>query len=448
VKLYQDKKIYILALSIALPLLIVSCRTSFTPNISKIKGDHAQILVLKYLMQPMASGPCLASLVGPPSAKFHCMQWVANIDAAPTYERARNFIFTGSGDNFLHVIDANSGAIFSRIPTTGRVVTKVVFNPDGSHIYFGTDQGVVCGFDAFKFTKLFSFQADSRINNDIMLVSDSLLFSSGLATVYKISLDGQESWRAVRPIGASRLRLASNSNLFFLKSDPHGLASGDLVAAPHPDGYISVFDFMTSHVLHNIELTQGGIRRAFPDIVAPMLYVGQALWVASYDLGIARIDPRSGQIISHVLDQKGQSIQHIQEMATDQERIYAASNNNLMAFSLGGEIVWQKNIEEFKTKNARYGFPFERFETSPKRLFNGLPSRLLLSDDRLIMATSLGAMGMFDIRNGELRQVVGNSLGFGPKIDFLGNQGVIAMTPRGSLALFLLEKLRKGGNQL
>ncbi|MCA9508031.1 MAG: hypothetical protein KC505_06405, partial [Myxococcales bacterium] len=65
----------------------------------------------------------------------------------------------------------------------------------------------------------------------------------------------------------------------------------------------------------------------------------------------------------------------------------------------------------------------------------GLVSRLLVRDNQLIMGTSLGAMGMFDLRNGKLVQVVGNSLGFGPKIGFGGDR-VFALTRKGSLVRF------------
>ena len=384
----------------------------------------------------------MASLVGPPSEQNNCMQWVGNIDGAPTYEPSRRLIFTGSGDNYLHILDADSGRIFGRIPSVGRVVTYVIFSPDGTKMYFGTDQGVVTGYDAFSFKKLFSFQADSRINNDLVLVADSLVFSTGLATVYKINKEeGQEFWQLKRPVNPGRVKLASYSNILFLKND-HSFAGTDILAVPHPDGFVSVLDFESGQAQHTIQLGAPGARGAFPDIVAPMLYVGQTLWVASYDRGIIRLDPRSGQVVSTF------NINEVQQLVADSERVYAATSQSLMALSMAGSIIWKKDFNKLKTRGARYGFPFVNFNPGPKRVLNGLPSRLLLSDGGLIMATSLGAMAMFDLRNGALWQVVGNSLGFGPKIGFLGSEGVLALTPRGSLALFLFEKLRKGGNQL
>jgi len=399
-------------------------------------------LALKYLAEPMVSGPCLPSLVGPPSEKNNCLPWVANIDGEPTYEPSRRWVFTGSGDNFLHILDADNGRIFGRIPTIGRVVTYVVFSPDGTKMYFGTDQGVVAGYDAFSFKKLFSFQADSRVSNDLIIVGESVVFSSGLATVYKLNRqDGQELWQLKRPINPGRVKLASYSNILFLKND-HSFAGKDILVVPHPDGFVSVLDFESGNEQHHIQLGAPGAKGTFPDIVAPMLYVGTSLWVASYDRGIVRLDPRSGQVISTI------NINEVQQMVSDGERVYAASSKSLMALSTSGSIIWKKDFNKLKTRGARYGFPFVNFNPGPKRVLNGQPSRLLLSDGGLIMATSLGAMAMFDLRNGSLWQVVGNSLGFGPKISFFGSEGVFALTPRGSLALFLFEKLRKGGNQL
>lgn len=426
---------------IVLAIFALLC-LSWPGCLSMSKAAKPGGLALKYLAQPMMSGPCLPSLVTSPSEQNNCMQWVGNVDGAPTYELSRRLVFTGSGDNYLHILDADSGRIFGRIPTVGRVVTYVVFSPDGTKMYFGTDQGVIVGYDAFSFKKIFSFQADSRINNDLIIIADSVVFSTGLATVYRINREqGNEYWQLKRPVNPGRIKLASYSNILFLKND-HSFAGTDILAVPHPDGFVSILEFADGQMQHNIQLGTPGAKGAFPDVVAPMLYLGGTIWVASYDRGIVRLDPRSGQVVSTF------NINEVQQLVADSERVYAATSQSLMALSMGGNVIWKKDFNKLKTKGARYGFPFVNFNPGSKRVLNGLPSRLLLNDGGLIMATSLGAMAMFDQRNGNLWQVVGNSLGFGPKIGFFGGEGVFALTPRGSLALFLFEKLRKGGNQL
>jgi outer membrane protein assembly factor BamB len=260
------------------------------------------------------------------------------------------------------------------------------------------------------------------------MADNALIFSTALATVYKInSTNAEELWRAERPIKPGRIKLMSYSSIFYSPKDFMGT---DLLMVPHPDGFVSVIDFHSGHITRTIQLgVHERAKHSSPDIVAPLLYVGGTLWAASMDFGISRIDPRSGQVVGHIPEKQ------IQNMTSDNEYIYAVTGQtkNLIALSQAGTIVWKKDLDMLLSTNERLGFPFEKFDVGAKKVFDGTPSRLLVKNKVLIVASSLGAMGIFNVRNGDRIQVVGNSLGFGPKISFLGNEGVIAVTTRGSL---------------
>ena len=129
------------------------------------------------------------------------------------------------------------------------------------------------------------------------------------------------------------------------------------------------------------------------------------------------------------------ALNEIQQLALHDGHIFAASSKSLYRLDLNGSIVWQNNFHYLKTKNAQYGFPFSGIDHGAHRVFMGIPSRLIFQSGHLVMASSLGAMGLFDLENGRLKQVLGDALGFGPKIG-VANGGIIALTRFGTLVKF------------
>lgn len=376
------------------------------------------------MVRPQLSGPCLASLVGPPSELENCLQWNDNIDGAPTYEPSRRLIFVGAADSFLYVLDADNGHHVAQIATSGRVITNTVFDFQKGIMFFGTDKGVVSAHDAYSYEKLFSFQADSKINNDIILQDKGLFFTTGLATVYSLEADtGKENWHVERPLASDRLKFSSNTNLIIIAEE------GGQLLAPHPDGYLSIFNLSGEQVQKPLSLSPARINRSFPDIIAPMVLIGQTLWVASYSNGLLAVDIKSWQIKERI------DIMNIHQLAHKEDTIFAANDKSLYAIKSGGQIIWQNNFFQLRTRIAAQSTSYVGENEIGKRVFLGLVSRLLIRDNEIIMGTSLGALGMFDLRNGSLIQVVGNSLGFGPKISFGGNS-VLALTRRGSVVRF------------
>ncbi len=386
----------------------------------------AEPLSLKMLVKPRNYGPCLTSLVGPPLSTENCQEWNGNIDGAPTFDPARRLIFVGAGDNYLHAIDADTGASFAHIEAGGRVITETIFDKSRTVFYVGTDKSHIKAYDAFSFKNLFSFQADSRINNDLILVGDKLVFSTGLATVYALdALTGVEKWHQDRPLASDRLKLSAQSNTISLVED-----SVNMLAVPHPDGFVSLLIADTGKTKRQLSLSPlSGAQVFFPDIVAPMLELDGSLWVASFGRGIFVFDIKSGQINNHLI------LDEIQQLALNGNKIFAASSKALYRLNLDGSIVWQNNFQYLKTLPAKYGFPFTGMEYTTNRVFMGLPSRLIFFGDSVVMASSLGAIGLFDGDNGRLIQVLGNALGFSPKIS-VSNDGVLLLTRFGTVAQF------------
>ncbi|MCA9508181.1 MAG: PQQ-like beta-propeller repeat protein, partial [Myxococcales bacterium] len=319
-----------------------------------------QELKLDLMVDPQQNMPCLASLMGPPSEGERCSLWNDNIDGAPSYDASRRLVFVGAQNSYLYVLDADDGRVLAQIPTSGRVVTNTLFDLDQGLLYFGTDKGVVSAYDAFSYKHIFSFQADSKINNDLLLEGNELYFSTGVATVYALSSRaGNEKWRVERSLALERLRLTSNSSLSYVAEEK------GILVAPHPDGYLSLLDSKSGELIKEIILSSAQSNKVFPDIVAPIKLIGSILWVASYSGGLVAIDIKNWQIKEKV------DIAGIQQLAFKDDVVFAATKDSLYALKSGGLSLWQNNFFQLKTKVAQQSTIFERKNEVGKRVFLG-----------------------------------------------------------------------------
>lgn len=384
---------------------------------------------LDMMTQLQVEGPCLASLIGPPTKS--CIQWQPNVDAAATYDASRRLIFSGAADHLWHVIDIDTGKPFAEAPAIGRVVTNTVWNHDRTRMFFGTDKGALQSKDAYSFANADVFYADSKINNNLTIIDNSLLFTSTMGTIYSLdATTGAFNWKIEEPISAERLRMAQHSSLVPYEEASFGVKQSS-VLVPHADGHISQVGLPGGEVIRRISLgaTQGF---GFPDIVAPMVMLKNRLWVSSYDLGLFSIDVGNARIRQQL------PIRELVELTTDGTTLFAASANVLYAISENGEILWKYEMSKVKTRASRAGYPFDKQELGRKRIFFGSPSRLLIDKSRIIMATSLGSIGVFSKTSGRLEQIVGNSVGYG-RLDWASPSSFVAVSRRGLLMKFQID---------
>lgn len=381
----------------------------------------ARLVLIAALQQ---EGPCANSLIGPVTKG--CIEWQPNVDAAAIYEPSRRLVFTGAADEYLHILDADTGRRWASIKTQGRVVTETLFAENSTLMYVGTDKGVLHAFDAYNLTKAFLLNTDSKINNDLILVENLLVFTSALGTIYCLDKNsGVLKWRLEQPRkDASRPRLARHSNIVVVEGD-----TDISLVIPHADGYVSLIDARTGGLKKRIDL---GIKRStgFTDIVAPMVWLNNKLWAASYDLGVKSIDLNQGKIVEQV------ELREVVQLASDGLTLFAASMDNVYALSGSGKILWNNHIGEMVTTSAKAAYPFAGFTKGFRRVFYGQPSRPLLSSNHVILGTSAGAMGFFNKLTGRLENIVGNSVGFGSKISWADATNFFAVTRRGLLMKF------------
>lgn len=387
---------------------------------------------LRMMSQLQLDSPCIASLVGPPTKS--CIQWQPNVDAGTAYDPSRRILFAGAGDAYLHVLDADTGLPLSQVTTKGRVITDPLLSEASSRIFVGTDKGIIHGLDAYSYKSIFSFAADSKIENNLLIVDDSLIFSSAVGTLYNIDANtGALKWKLERPLATARLRLQQNSNIIKFDDVVKGVKESWLVF-PHADGYLLIVNANTGAVKKTISF---GTARSngFPDIVAPMVWFKNKLWAASHDLGLLSLDIQGG-IFRDLRNLKG-----IVQLVSDGENIYAATADMLIAINEAGDVLWKNNVGEIKTRLARAGFPFQTFKPEGRSVFYGLPSRLLLSPHHIIMATSAGSLGIFSKVNGQVRKIVAHQVGLGPKINWAGQAQFVVVSKRGLLMKYQITDL-------
>lgn len=379
---------------------------------------------LQMVSQLQVEGPCIASLVGSPAAS--CIQWEPNVTAFATYEPSRRLIFCGAADNLLHISDADSGKPLAKVVTAGRVVTKIAFGKNRALMYFGTEKGKLYGLDAYSFEPIFTLNADGKINNNITLVDNTVVFTSAIGTVYGVdATTGFIKWQVAQPLQKERLRFAQQSNLVVMNDEP---TKSTLVIVPHSDGYLSAIDAESGKVRRRLDLgiAQGN---GFPDVVAPMVLMKNRLWVASHDFGIAIVDLTSFRIREQI------TLSGVLELATDGSAVYAATADAVFRLRENGEIAWKNDIATVKSRIPRAGFAFDKFSQGSKRMFYGVPTRILVDENHLMLSYSLGSIGIFDKGSGHVSAILGNSIGFSA-LEWAGPFSFMAVSKRGLLMKF------------
>lgn len=381
-------------------------------------------LKMTMMSRLQVEGPCIASAVGAPLK--NCIQWEPNVSAFPTYEPSRRLVFSGAADDLLHVVDADNGRHLAAVVTAGRVVTKITFDFTSGRAYFGTDKGTFYCIDGYSFQQIFSVNADSKINNNLVLVNDAVIFTTAVGTVYAVDAkSGDVRWRLEQPLAKERLRLSQQSNIIVQNGED---AKSTTVIVPHNDGYLSVIDARSGKLIKRIDLgvlTGNGS----PDIVAPMVVQKNRLWVASYDLGLCIVDLLSLRMREQI------PVKGVLALATDGATIFAATSEEMMALSESGGIKWRGDFSKIKSRSNRAGFPFNIFSQGARRMFFGMPSGMLVDDQHIMLSTSLGSIGVFDKLTGRLIEILGNSVGFSG-IEWSGPRSFMAISKRGILMKF------------
>lgn len=380
--------------------------------------SQGNIVTLSRMIKPNMS-PCLLSLTGIPMKG--CALWQANVDTVVSYDQSRRLYFLGSDEESLSVIDDFNGRLLHKIKIIGRVITSVIVK---DRLYFGTDKGIFYALDSYTFKEIFHIVVDSSINDDIIEIDGMFIFSTALGTVYNINSNTKDiSWYYSRPKAKERLRMATYTNILLLDKWKDNKA----IVVPHFDGYLSILAVSSGQLLAKINLILDQ-KYAFPDIVSPLVYFKGRLWVSSYDYGVFIIDLDSQKVVDHL------DISGIIQLINDKNHVFMASSDNVYAISPLGGVIWQFSLKEIFSKSAPLAYPFSSFLKTNKRSFFGFPSRILLNDKLVILATTAGSMIILAKESGKLLQIAGFAVGFGHTISLVKNESaIVSSSKRGTM---------------
>ena len=152
---------------LALPLL-------FAPLVGAAGSAEArQIYSIVWSTPVVQTGPCLLSVVLPPSEKERCSSWTRRETAGPAFHDGLGVVVVGGSDRLLHGLDARDGHTLWVHQTPGAVVAKPTLVEDGA--YVGTDDARVLRFDVSSGRQRWETPVDAEVTEPVV-VKDDVVF--------------------------------------------------------------------------------------------------------------------------------------------------------------------------------------------------------------------------------------------------------------------------------
>lgn len=339
-------------------------------------------------------GFCASSLIAEPSQSSACTPWVRRESASPLFDASHNALYVGGSDGFLHEVNSQSGETRRILKLSGNLQAKPL--QIENNLYFATDNGTAMSVNVDTWKIVWQTRLDAEVYNTMVKDHSMLYVTSGLSTIYAINqVDGSIVWYQKRPL-PSRIIIGVQSNpLIYESTGRKFLASG------HPSGVVNFYDAKNGHSLFNV--TVGDLTAEFPDVAADPVLCDGSVIVASFNRGVASLDPHTGAL--HWLrPEKG-----VTRLTATSARVFAS----------GGKFVVGLDA---KLGESRWRFVFDK----------GAPTPMLVKDDVLYVGSDRGALFVLDEKTGAPRAYLGSGLGFTGAIDF-SSKTLFAVTTPGRL---------------
>lgn len=220
----------------------------------------------------------------------------APIDSAPAYDAGSGRVFLGTGDGYLHALDAATGAVVWKVNLEYPLIgTPLIL---GDALYIATsDNGVVA---ASKETgaSLFGYRRPPAEDFTIKGRAGLLVYEDYLIT---------------------------------------GFDDGAIVAIDRRDGS-AVWEYDTSNDIED----DGSKRPTFADVDTTPVLVGNELFVASFNAGLYRLNPMNGSVIARDAAAKG-----ITDIQLHEEFLLITSKSAglVVRDTVTDDVVWRRLSE-------------------------------------------------------------------------------------------------------
>jgi outer membrane protein assembly factor BamB len=359
---------------------------------------HRYEFNITWLSSVISSGACLGSLIGDPKKAENCTAWTRHEIASPLFDPARNLIYLGGSDGYVHIVSAHDGTLKKNIKLPeGNLHAKAVLSK--GHLFFGTSAGDIIKLDPDTGKIVWKLRVDAEVENRLVLQDDTLFAVTGLATIYAIdAVAGTVLWNQKRSL-PTHIFIGAQSNPLLVSLNA---SSGKLVLiCGHPSGRVDFYEAETGKAIFSVMV--GDLTSEFPDVASTPIYTRGSVVVASFNRGIVSLDPDTGEI-RWKLSEKEKT-----KLAAAYGFIFAAGNKSVVGINAqDGRVVWR--------------FTFDK----------GAPTDMIIKNGFLYIGSDHKALYVLKASTGMPVRYIGSGQGFVGEFDFSSNQ-LFAMSAAGYL---------------
>ncbi len=385
--------------------------------------EARQVYSAVWSVPVVQTGPCLLSVILPPSEKEGCSSWTRRETAGPAFHDGLGVVVVGGSDRKLHGLDAHDGHALWVITTPGAVVSQPLLVDDGA--YVGTDDARVARYDVSSGRKRWETPVDAEVTEPVVVDGDVVYAVTGADSTYAINrLTGEAIWVQKHPLprGITLRGQARPLAVDVVDASKGGIAKRLYVG--HADGRLSVLDRDTGAPQFEINLSQDD---SFGDLDAdPILHQAKGetprVIVASQTRGIFAIDPRTQLESWHT---------------TEPGIVRLASGGQPMIVAAGAGKALGLDA---KTGAIRWRFTWAK----------GAATRVVVKGGRVHVASDRGAVYVLDLFSGRPLQYAGSGTGTAADLDLWQDMMFVTSTA-GSVTAYSsawkgeLQSTRKGG---
>lgn len=357
------------------------------------KGNFPYYLNPVWFTPVVTNGACLNSILSDPKEKNRCVSWNRREIAGPLFDESRGLIYVGGSDGMLHIVSAKDGRSKKNIRLPGNLKAKPILS--NNHLFFGTDNGIVLKMNVESFQIVWQIEVDAEVEHSLVLNDQTVFFISGLSTVYAVDAQtGEIKWNRKRPL-PSKIFIANQSKPLLVNLEDKNKML--VLVCGHPSGQVDLYEAKTGKTLFNIMI--GDPTKEFPDIVATPVYDNGSIIVASFNKGIASLEPGTGEVQWRFPENKKTRLLAANGM------IYAAGSHSVIGINYQkGKIIWR--------------FTFQ----------NGAPTNMVLKNNFLYFASDRNALYVLEASTGRPVRYFGSGLGFAGDFDFSSNMLFLVST--------------------
>ncbi len=372
--------------------------------------EARQLYAPAWSVPVVQTGPCLLSVVLPPSEKEGCSSWTRRETAGPVFHRGLGVVVVGGSDRALRALDAKDGHVRWRTPTRGAVVAQPTLV--GVDVYAGTDDARVVNVDAASGRVRWEAAVDAEVTEPVVVEGDLVFVVTGADSVFALNKDtGEAQWVVKHPLPRG-ITLRGQARPLAVDVDVGAVdaagkpARSERLYVGHADGTLTVHDRASGAQLVSLDLSEGD---SFGDVDADPLWhqakgEDPRVIVASQTRGIVSLDPKTHAVV------------------------WKNPEAGIVRLASGGApLIIGAGAGKVVAIDAATGAPRWRFTWK-----KGAPTRIAVQGGRVHLGSDRGSVFVLDLFSGRPLQYTGSALGTAADLA-VDDDMMFAMSAAGSI---------------